>query len=316
MKTIDTVNIRIPNSRLAEGSVHTFRIIRSLTLAPGEDYYVLQDPMGYRIMMPLNHYVNYGFSDGQEIRCRVDKVNCNGRVFLEPLHPFYTEGEVYSFQVIESGSNQNILDEPEYYFLVSDVLGAQWKVVTSISEALKENPSHIKCLVKRIKKGTMFLVPERERSPDPCPAPGLTLSCLIIDERVDRADGLAYFILQDGVGARYRLRKKYYKHYGLRKGDRISCIALERTADAAMVLEPKHPCYEVGEMADFRLVRLENLMYSDGAHQKVLVLSDCYGEDVKVHVDDDTADRIRGGDTIRAKVTGIYKSRLELELEL
>ncbi len=87
--------INIPNARLTEGQWYTFRILKVVSLGEDEGWFVMQDPNGYKILLPKGFYEDYGFAPGQSVSCRVDKINCNGRMFLEPGHPHYKEGEVY-----------------------------------------------------------------------------------------------------------------------------------------------------------------------------------------------------------------------------
>lgn len=308
--------LHIPNSRLTEGETYPFKILNILSLGDHDDYFVMRDPLGYKIMMPMGYYLRYGFEPGQTVACRVDKINCNGRMFLEPKHPFYTEGRVYTFEVVASGSSKNILDQPIWYLLVKDLLGYEWKVISQSDAWVTTNPSHIECLIQRIKKGKLYLQIAGEEIPDQHLMTGRTYDFCLTDERINPDDGLSYYILEDQLGRKHMLRKKYYMHYGYKRGDHIRCKVLKTGADATLLLEPEHPCYQVGDVADFTLDRIEQLKFSDGSHQKVLVFSDCLGEDVKVHVDDDLAARYLHANPgqVKAKVTHVYKSRLELEI--
>jgi len=315
---MNTVIRHIPNSRLTEGETYGFRIKKMISLGHGEDYFMMIDPMGYKILMPATYYQRYGFEAGQSIECRVDKVNCNGRIFLEPRHPHYTEGKVYSFEVIESGSNVNILDETEWFYRVRDKLGYEWTVPAGAGQADGECPSHVECLIERIKKGRPHLYLHGEKQNDTHLAAGAIFLFEVIGERTDPANGLTYYILKllNSQGKQYKLRKKYYVHYGFRKGKRIRCRVLSHRVNTGLFLEPEHPCYNTGEIIDIELDRIEKLLFTDGSHQMALVFRDCFGEDVKVHVDDSLAARYNGVRRARVKVVDIYKSRPELEVIL
>ena len=86
--------------KLKEGDVLSFSYIRLIQLSDGEDYMVFEDPFGIRHMVPYSYYRKYPVQPGMEIVCRVDRINCTGRVFLEPEHPFYTSGKNAAFSVI------------------------------------------------------------------------------------------------------------------------------------------------------------------------------------------------------------------------
>ena len=310
-----TATLHIPNSRLTEGNYYHFTILKVVALGPGESYFVMRDPLGFKILMPEKYYGAYGFIPGQAIECRVDKVNCSGRMFLEPRHPVYIEGQVYTFEVISSGSSKNILDQTEHFFVVRDVLGQTWRVVSQAGHLLPENPSHVKCYLHRIKKGKPSLQLAGEPRHDQGLADGETYLFTLIDERINPEDGFSCYILEDEAGKRHLLRKKYYIHYGFRKGDTIRCRAVHKQPGAPSHLEPEHPCYQIGQEAVLPLHRIEKLLFSDGSHQMVLVCTDCYDEEVKVHVDDEVAKRFAHTREVRAKVLEIYKSRLEVDIQ-
>lgn len=306
--------IPIPNSRLTEGATYPFRILKSVSLGPDDEWYVLEDPLGFKILMPKGYYRDYGFVAGQTIRCRVDKINCNGRMFLEPMHPQYAEGQVYPFDVNGSGHRINILDQEEFYLQVSDVYGNNWEVMTNRPELVDLPPDRLNCLVKRIKKGRLFLEIQGEERPAGGLTPGRTYGFAIVDERVGPDDGHSYYILKDSKGNRHLLRKKYYLHYGYRKGMRIRCKVERLGTEGHYFLEPEHPCYRPGKSYSFPVDRFEELVFSDGFRQKVMILSDCLGEDVKVHLDEPAIGPPGKQKTITARVKHIRKSRLELDV--
>jgi hypothetical protein len=307
-------SIPIPNSRLTEGDTHPFAILKVISLGEGEDWFVLQDPLGYKILMPQWYYRDYGFEPGQTISCRIDKINCNGRMFLEPRHPHYEEGQAYSFEVTGSGHRINILDQDEYYLQVSDVFGNHWEVLTTHAGQVDLPPPQIRCLVKRIKKGRLFLLMEGQEAAGGGLATGRSYRFSVIDERINPEDGHSYYILEDPTGGRHLLRKKYYVHYGLGKGQEVVCRVGRLGTEGLYALEPDHPCYRTGEVAAFDVARLEELVFSDGYRQPVLVLKDCFGEEVKVHLSQDDAVRMARKQSVRGLVKDIRKSRLELDV--
>ncbi len=308
--------VYIPNSRLTEGETYTFTILKTVSLTPDEAYFVMRDPLGYKMMMPKKYYVRYGFEDGQQIQCRVDKVNCNGRMFLEPQHPHYIEGHAYPFEVLSAGSHENILNQTEKYLVVKDALGYEWTVNTRKDDLIKKSPGTIRCLVKRIKKGKLYLYIEGETIESPHLLPGQTQIFQVIGEYYEATDGLSYFVIEDTFGGRHKLSKKYFFHYDISINTAIRCRVMHLSPDGSYALEPEHPCYKIGNEYRFAVDRIEELVFSDWFRQKVLVLNDCFGEEVKVHVDDHVVVQLMQSPTISARVKDIYKSRLELELPI
>lgn len=149
--------VQIPNARLTEGEYYTFTILKSISLGPDEEYYVMREPHGFKLLMPKTYYTRYGFVSGQQIVCRVDKVNCVGRIFLEPKHPYYVEGETYSFDVIGVEQFVDVNQGMVHHIVVRDVLDYEWHVSAPNESMVNKQAVSIGCLVQRIKKGRLFL---------------------------------------------------------------------------------------------------------------------------------------------------------------
>jgi hypothetical protein len=308
-------SVRIDNARLREGNVYQFRILKIVSLGPDDDWFVLEDPQAYKILLPKYFYDGYGLAPGNSINCRVDKVNCNGKVFLEPEHPHYREGEVYSFSVHCKGQRKDILGADEYYFMVTDALNKQWKVRIHSKSLWDDPPKSIKCRLKRIKKGMLYLqyAGDDGKSSGEMKA-GKVYPFTIIDEKKDPESGKSFYILQDQKDSKHLLNKKYFAWYGLNKGNRIQCFVEKQAAEGYYILEPAHPCYETGKKYEFPVDRLEEMLFSDGFKQKALVLRDCFGEEVKVNLDDRLVRLLGEKRYIQARIRKIRKSRLELEI--
>ena len=73
---------------LKQDSICKFKIIREITIPNDNKYYVLEDVIGNKHLLPTEFYRNYDIKIKSEIECTVDKVNCIGRIFLEPLHHY------------------------------------------------------------------------------------------------------------------------------------------------------------------------------------------------------------------------------------
>ncbi len=306
-------NLTVSNSRLTEGEYYPFSIIKKMEMGR-ESYYVMQDPLGYKILMPANFYTHYGFKPGQTITCRVDKINCNGRMYLEPMHPFYKEGEVYDFKVSDKGVRINILDEQEYFLLIKDVFDQQWTVKVYSEQVIDHTSGKIRCRVERIKKGKLFLGLESDKPLHEGLATGKRYSFTIIGERINPQDKLAYYVLKDQQGNKHLLKKKYYTHYGLKKGLEIVCRVDKFTSDGYFFLEPENPWYKEGEVYEFKILELQKLNFSDGSLQNVLVLDDPHSEEIKVFIEPEQVEQLKERKTVLCRINKIRKSRLELEI--
>ena len=73
---------------LKENGFYVFRVIKRITLPDESRFFVLESPFNTRHLLPAEFYEKYDIMPGKNIRCRVDKINCVGRIFLEPGHPY------------------------------------------------------------------------------------------------------------------------------------------------------------------------------------------------------------------------------------
>ena len=138
---------------LVEGDYFPFSILNLIQLQDNEWYYILKDINGLKHFMPAESYNNYGFKPGEEIFCKIEKINCTGRIFLEPEHPFYKVGDIYYFDVIKypNPDDENVL-------IVKEISGNLIKVpVNSTKKVDISEGKKVRCSVKSIKKGKLNL---------------------------------------------------------------------------------------------------------------------------------------------------------------
>lgn len=306
-------NLRVSNSRLTEGEWFDFVILKALALSDTESFYVLQDPLGYKVMIPARFYTHYGFQTGQQIRCRVDKINCNGQMFLEPEHPVYREGREYDFEVVETGLQSSLLHDKACYYRVKDVHGKTWNVMV-FSEPESMEQHKVKCRVVRIKKGMLFLNLAGETPLQTHLKIGQEYLFEILEEKKNPSDKHMYYLLKDRLGHRHLLMKKYYPHYNLKPGQQIWCKVDKFSSEGSYLLEPRNPYYETGKVYNFAVLRLDKLIFSDESVQDVLILKDYFGDEVKVFVEPATLEYLQNITEVKALVSRIRKSRLELVL--
>jgi len=143
----------IGNTKFLEGKWFPFKIHNLVQLQDDEWYYVLQDINGMKHFMQAENYKPYGFNPGDEILCKINRINCTGRIFLEPKHPYYTEGEIYNFNVI------SLMDQGgEKVLIVREILGnsIEVPVYKNMDIDFKEEKI-VRCIVKTIIKGKPIL---------------------------------------------------------------------------------------------------------------------------------------------------------------
>jgi len=83
---------------LKEGKSYDFEIRKLIKLSDEQNYFILIGPYGKKYLMFDSYYLGYGMKSGDTINCKVNKINCNGKIFLEPAHPYYKIGQEYEFE--------------------------------------------------------------------------------------------------------------------------------------------------------------------------------------------------------------------------
>jgi hypothetical protein len=86
--------------KFSEGEWHQFLVVKKLEIPEEKSYYLLESKMGNRLLMTAEHYENYGIKAGDTLNCHVDKINCSGKIYLEPENPYYKVGQIHQFEVL------------------------------------------------------------------------------------------------------------------------------------------------------------------------------------------------------------------------
>ena len=130
---------------------HTF-IIRGIMFNEQTPYYILEGEDGYRRLMEKAPYEDYQIKVGSKINCRIDKINCNGRYFFEPIHPKYKVGKSFEFKIAKVFSFHW---SPYLIYLMEYGSGHHFTYYST-----KENPKgvgeNISVPIVRISKGRIY----------------------------------------------------------------------------------------------------------------------------------------------------------------
>lgn len=141
------------NVILTEGDWFPFRVHKLVRMQDDAWYYILEDINKMKHFIPAVHYSNYGIRSGDEIPCKIDKINCTGRIHLEPKHPYYNEGEIYVFNliVISKKNNKSIIQ-------VEDIFNNLIEISNLANINLAQNVQNsVKCRIVRIVKAVPIL---------------------------------------------------------------------------------------------------------------------------------------------------------------
>ncbi len=303
----DTLN------KFNEGEDYLFKVT-GYTEIPGtnESFFILTNPFGGKHLLKAIHYAHYNLKIDQEINCKIDKINCSGKIYLEPENPLYKEGKEYNFEFIKIIDHINSVGENEKAAVVKDQFGEE--IICSLPKdcQLSSNIKNLQCKVLRIKKGELFLsVPESKSHINK-----LKIGekyWFIVSDIKSLENNVDHYILKDDKENLYSLKKDMYQHYGFQTGQKIECTVTKYNTDGHLKIEPVHPYYTIGEIYSFKYLKTIHEMDPLGNHENVLIVEDIFGVETKVR-SQYISSKYQPKEKINCKVDGIRKGKAILSL--
>jgi len=236
-------------SQLKEGRFYSF-LVKNIIELGADTYFIMQDPFGDKQLMPIKFYQDYNIKVGETITCKVDKINCSGKIFLEPEHPYYKKGEVYTFKYINRTEIINSINKVDISVIVEDVNNNKIQITGFDFEP--DNQGNINARIDLIKKGRLYLsFPDAKKTIDYLVSENF-YEFTIIDLKTFYGDQ-EHWVLQDDFKNQFYLRVKYYDKFCLSIGKVIKCEVVKIDSNNKIILEPEHPFYKKGEMHEFKL---------------------------------------------------------------
>lgn len=291
--------------KLIEGKTYSFKINGRIILHDGLDYLVLIDPGGVKHLLEYSPYEAYHLQEKGTVKCRVDKINCTGKIYLEPLHPHYKLNQVYSFKLLgytHDNLNDNHTEQVAVFedFFKNHILISASEVNPGINKGAFQQ-----FRIKKIKRGKVQLSNVLE-SEDFSSFINGHIYTFKIKDFVSRVGDAPHFVLESEDGQLYKIREKFYKNYGLRKGEKCQCAFIDEADEE--FLEPKHPYFNVGDFYDFNILKIEEIAVYPNMKKRAFFLENNYGKHIVLLEEEVNPDAIKNNQ-IRGKVIGIRKSR-------
>ncbi len=279
------------------GKTFSFILLKEITLPDTlAVYYVIVDNDNCKFTIQKNSYKHYGFCLGQNIKCKLDRINCNGHIFFEPENPHYKEKTIYDFEFVEFRKIKNSLGFNEQIAVVIDFFGKeQW-----IHNTCKIKPTYntISAVVAYIKKGKLFLLPESlyKEILTPCK----TYDFIIVDKTKLERFGNSY-ILNDKNGNVHVLPIEYYQSYNLKKKVWFKGIVNKISSKGFLYIEPLHPKYTIGKNYYFKVFKTitEN-------NTNYVFVKDCFNNVIKTL---STNTLLKPNQKVKCKVIGLKKGK-------
>ncbi len=143
---------------LIANKAYSFKVLSKSATPDGEAFYVLEDIYKHRHLLPAKYYAEYKLQIGTTITCYIDKINCAGKIFLEPVHPYYKLGQNFDFKYV-GAAKRKIKREIKDVLLLCDVYGNEQYVEPNNRKNMEKFVDKtIFCNLKRIKKGKFHLI--------------------------------------------------------------------------------------------------------------------------------------------------------------
>jgi len=137
--------------------VYAFKVLKSCKLPNEEIFWILEDESGLKHLLPAVYYDEYEIEAGKILNCTVDKINCSGKVFFEPLHPYFELDNTYDFLFISKQktviSTKNNTHETVY---VGHTENYNYKVFCKELAENENFPFTKRMKLTRIKKGIFY----------------------------------------------------------------------------------------------------------------------------------------------------------------
>lgn len=229
-----------------EGDIIQISLIRETGLNEAEQFYLFQTKEGDKFLLDQSMYKHYNFTPGQIIQARIDRINCSGKIFIEPEHPLYKDLHFYDFSVSDIRSISQ-----DANIVVEDCFNNSVPVKVHPEKA-KQNS--LKLGVAFVRKGVpvlfdpdldkKFSYKERE-----------IYSFKIKNIKPNR-EGEEEIILCDEEGILQYLPAHFYSHYQFKKDQNIRCEIVRILPGRRLSLEPIHPYLIKGELVHLTYVSL------------------------------------------------------------
>ncbi len=299
-RIVDTKDSKYTKEEI--GVIYPFILKKTIILPPNEqEYFLIEDSDMNKFTIPASIYKHYNFIIGKQLHCKLDRINCNGEIFFEPLNPYYIEKKVYPFTFVKKLSIKNAIDIIEDVVVVSDIFQKEHWV--RLSSSIKIKGDKINAFIWKIKKGRLFLIPENQDAP--VYLQNSNYEFKIIEEYYTERFGKCYKIV-DSYGNEHAIPKDYYVNFNLRVGEYFNGTIVRFSSKGFFYIEPNHPIYKVGNSYKFEIFN----RIKENKRMNYFLL-DCFGDIIKIQ---EQNDRLKIGDTIVGKVLTLRKGKPSLEI--
>jgi hypothetical protein len=294
---------------LIEGHSYPFTITGTVELPDALEYFVLTDLNGSKHLLDKAFYFHYDLKLNMTIQCSIDRINCSGKIYIEPVHPVYKKGEVFRFPLKRFETVINSIGVEEKSAILTDIFGNE---ISLPSEELPQGINSgelVECRIEKIKKGRVLVSAAGINSILDDFETGKDYE-FEISHIVTYGKNYDYFILIHENGKKYKLRRKFFRKYNFRTGQTIVCRIDDDQGEK--FAEPVHPFYETGKRYGFQITGKTVIQSYPDEQKEAYVLKNEYGKDILIETAKVNSKNISEL-TIDCRVVKIIRSRLILD---
>lgn len=231
------------SEKYSEGNIISLLIKKKVVLSQNEELWILESMLGDKFTLNNKTYKHYNLSIGKTIKAKIDRINCSGRIFIEPEHPIYKEGNTYNFELKKILNIKN----KEADIIIIDCYSNEIQTKVHIQN-ISEIANKIALKVAFCRKGLALVYDStlegtlkyQERQIYP-------FKILGIENGPNEEE---QFILADEEGLRQFLFVQDYEEYNFKTDQIIHCEVIRINAGRILTLEPLHPHYKIGEIIE------------------------------------------------------------------
>lgn len=147
-----------------ENQILEFFVEKQIKLSE-EEYYILNLENKRKFLLPAAFYCGYNIKENSFIKCYINKINCNGQVFLEPLHPIYKIGDIDTFYLYKTEIRVRHKTQETYTVILAKNDKTSKAYLKEFNrDIIKQLPIKRKCTIVGFKKGEVVLKIEQEEN--------------------------------------------------------------------------------------------------------------------------------------------------------
>ncbi len=130
-----------------------------------------------------------------------------------------------------------------------------------------------------------------------------------------------YQAYEDKYNEKYLIPAIYYQNYNLVPGQMIKVQVVRLDCQGKLSFEPEHPYYKLGEIYDFRFVKMNittdreynpNTGHSEATKEYEMIVADCYGNEHSVEALGWQKQKFLHAGTVKCRLIKIVKGHFHL----